>query len=160
MTTLVLTVIGDDRSGIVNTLAEVVASHDGNWERSSMSELAGAFAGIVVVTLPEGRAADFTAAVQALPDLTIVVHDVDAAEAEEPDSRITVELLALAHERACEAELAGLIETDLDAGRLPDMAALRACFAPDAAALPAITIRNPTLSAYEGLAASHSGDAA
>lgn len=51
-------------------------------------------AGIVVVTLPEGRAADFTAAVQALPDLTIVVHDVDAAEAEEPDSRsITVELL-------------------------------------------------------------------
>ena len=93
MTTLVLTVIGDDRSGIVNTLAEVVASHDGNWERSSMSELAGAFAGIVVVTLPEGRAADFTAAVQALPDLTIVVHDVDAAEAEEPDSRITVELL-------------------------------------------------------------------
>jgi transposase InsO family protein len=74
--------------------------------------------------------------------------------------RLTVELLALAHERACEAELAQLIEADLDAGRLPDMAALRARFAPDAAALPAVTIRHPTLSAYEGLAASTAGDAA
>jgi hypothetical protein len=74
--------------------------------------------------------------------------------------RITVELLALAHERACEAELAHLIEAELDAGRLPDMAALRARFAPDAAALPAVTIRHPALSAYEGLAASASGDVA
>lgn len=74
--------------------------------------------------------------------------------------RLAVELLALAHERACEAELAQLIEADLDAGRLPDMAALRARFAPDAAALPAVTIRHPALSAYEGLAASSTGDAA
>ncbi|HHU39139.1 MAG TPA: ACT domain-containing protein [Propionibacterium sp.] len=93
MNTLVLTVIGDDRTGIVNSLAEVVAHHDGNWERSQMAELAGAFAGIVVVTLPEARAADFTAALEALPDLTIAVHDADASDAEEPDSRITVELL-------------------------------------------------------------------
>ena len=64
MTTLVLTVIGDDRSGIVNALAEVAAAHDGNWERSQMAELAGAFAGIVVVTLPEQRVADFTAALE------------------------------------------------------------------------------------------------
>lgn len=93
MTTLVLTVIGDDRSGIVNALAEVVASHDGNWERSQLAELAGAFAGIVVVTLPAARAADFTAAVQALPDLAIVVRDVDASATVAADSRITVELL-------------------------------------------------------------------
>jgi hypothetical protein len=41
-----------------------------------------------------------------------------------------VELLALAHERACEAELAEAISADLDAGRLPDLAALRARFRP------------------------------
>jgi len=74
--------------------------------------------------------------------------------------RITVELLALAHERGCEAELAQVVEADLDAGRLPDLAALRARFAPDAAALPAVIIRNPTLSAYEALATSSRGDAA
>lgn len=93
MTTLVLTVIGNDRSGIVNALAEVVARHDGNWERSQLSELAGAFAGIVVVTLPEGNAAAFTAGVEALPDLTVAVHDADASAAVEPDTRLTVELL-------------------------------------------------------------------
>lgn len=44
--------------------------------------------------------------------------------------KVTVELLALAHERACEAELAKAIAIDLDAGRLPDLAALRDRFRP------------------------------
>ncbi len=39
--------------------------------------------------------------------------------------QVTVELLALAHDRACEAELAQVIEAELDAGRLPDLALLR-----------------------------------
>src|SRR5690606_26345178 len=53
MSTLVLTVIGDDRAGLVNAVAEVVARHGGNWERSQMAELAGKFAGIVLVTVPD-----------------------------------------------------------------------------------------------------------
>jgi glycine cleavage system regulatory protein len=53
MATLVLTVIGDDRAGLVNAVAEVVARHGGNWERSQMAELAGKFAGIVLVTVPD-----------------------------------------------------------------------------------------------------------
>ena len=93
MATLVLTLIGDDRSGIVNALADVVSRHDGNWERSQLAELAGAFAGIVLVTLPDERAEAFTAAVTALAGLTVVVHDVDATAADEPTGRITVELL-------------------------------------------------------------------
>jgi hypothetical protein len=43
-----------------------------------------------------------------------------------------VEILALAHERACEAELSERLATELDAGRLPDITALRQMFAPDA----------------------------
>ena len=39
-------------------------------------------------------------------------------------------LLAIAHERGCEAELAALLDASLDAGDLPDIAALRARFAP------------------------------
>ena len=53
MATLVLTVIGDDRAGLVNAVAQVVARHGGNWERSQMAELAGKFAGIVLVTVPD-----------------------------------------------------------------------------------------------------------
>jgi DNA replication protein DnaC len=36
-----------------------------------------------------------------------------------------VELLSLAHDRACEAELAAILTTDLDAHRLPDLKELR-----------------------------------
>lgn len=53
MAALVLTVIGDDRTGLVNALSDVVARHHGNWERSEMAELAGKFAGIVLVTVPD-----------------------------------------------------------------------------------------------------------
>lgn len=56
MATLVLTVIGDDRSGLVSALSGVIADHGGSWERSQMARLAGKFAGIVVVSVPEDRA--------------------------------------------------------------------------------------------------------
>ncbi|HKH09493.1 MAG TPA: ACT domain-containing protein [Agromyces sp.] len=56
MPRLVLTVIGDDRAGLVEALADAVATHGGNWEQSQMAELAGQFAGIVVVTVPSEQA--------------------------------------------------------------------------------------------------------
>ena len=58
-----------------------------------------------------------------------------------------VNLLALAHERGCEAELAAQLTADLSAGQLPDIVALRACFAADPAALPEVVV----LIAYEVL---------
>ena len=66
---LVLTVIGDDRVGLVEALADTVSIHGGNWERSQMAELAGKFAGIVVVTVPADRTADLTDALRALDGL-------------------------------------------------------------------------------------------
>jgi glycine cleavage system regulatory protein len=53
MATLVLTVIGDDRSGLVSALSGVVTDNGGSWEHSHMSRLAGKFAGIVVVSVPD-----------------------------------------------------------------------------------------------------------
>ena len=47
--------------------------------------------------------------------------------------RTMVDLLALAHDRACEAALAERLTAELDAGRLPDMPMLRKLFAPDSA---------------------------
>jgi plasmid stability protein len=65
--------------------------------------------------------------------------------------RTMVELLALAHERACEADLADILTADLDNGRLPDIAALRQRFAPDPAALPEIVVTLAPLSTYDVL---------
>ena len=63
--------------------------------------------------------------------------------------RTMVELLALAHERACEAELADILAADLDAGRLPDMVTLRRRFAPDPATLPEVVVTLAPLSTYD-----------
>jgi hypothetical protein len=71
-----------------------------------------------------------------------------------------VELLSLAHDRACEAELAGILTELLEADRLPDVAALRSRFAPNPAQLPQVCVRLTPLSHYETLAESHLGEAA
>ncbi len=54
-TFLVLTVIGDDRPGLVGELAAVVSAHGGNWLESSMAQLSGKFAGIVKVDVAQDR---------------------------------------------------------------------------------------------------------
>jgi glycine cleavage system regulatory protein len=46
-TFIVMTVLGNDRPGLVSNLADTVASHGGNWLESRMARLAGQFAGIV-----------------------------------------------------------------------------------------------------------------
>ena len=53
MGALVITIIGDDREGLVEAVAGAVAEHGGNWEKSHMAELAGKFAGIVLATIPD-----------------------------------------------------------------------------------------------------------
>ena len=70
---------------------------------------------------------------------------------EKPACRLMVDLLALAHERGCEAELAALLAADLTAGRLPDIATLNKRFAPDPAALPEVVVHLTPLIAYEAL---------
>ncbi|MGH9846250.1 MAG: IS21 family transposase [Blastocatellia bacterium] len=65
--------------------------------------------------------------------------------------RQMVELLGLAHDRACEAELADLLAQDVAADRLPDMAALRERFAPDPATLPEVVVELAPLSVYDAL---------
>lgn len=77
-----------------------------------------------------------------------------ALRAELPDRqacKTMVTLLALAHERACEAELASLLEADLAARRLPDLDRLRARFTPDPTRLPSVHIQTVPLSDYHVL---------
>ncbi|WP_422114858.1 glycine cleavage system protein R [Brachybacterium sp. UNK5269] len=66
MTTYVLTAIGDDRPGLVAALAAAVDEHGGNWVDSQLSLLAGKFAGIVQVELPDDGVEAFLAALPAL----------------------------------------------------------------------------------------------
>ena len=67
--------------------------------------------------------------------------------------RTMVGLLALAHDRACEAELADAIAATLDAGELPNLDRLRERFKPDHIAIPDVAVALTPLSAYDELAA-------
>ncbi len=73
--------------------------------------------------------------------------------------RTTVGLLALAHERACEAELATVIDTELDAGRLPDLDSLHRRFASDGTAIPDIVVELVPLHLYDELGTVRQGGA-
>jgi hypothetical protein len=79
---------------------------------------------------------------------------------EKPACQMMVDLLALAHDRGCEAELANILADDLAAGRPPDMAALSRRFAPDPAVLPEVVVHLTPLTAYEALLGNDIGEAA
>lgn len=88
MATLVLSVVGDDRPGLVDAISGVVESHGGNWERSQMARLGGKFAGIVQVSVADQRAEALRDALEALGDDGALQVSVDrTGVAPEPTGR-------------------------------------------------------------------------
>lgn len=75
-TSLVMTVIGRDRPGLVESVARLVAQHGGNWLESRMSRLGGHFAGILRIELPQEKESPLVQALKGLEaqGLAIVVH--------------------------------------------------------------------------------------
>ncbi|MEJ6656554.1 MAG: ACT domain-containing protein [Pseudomonas sp.] len=52
---LILTVIAADKPGLVESLAQVITRHGGNWLDSRMARMAGQFAGILRVDVPAAQ---------------------------------------------------------------------------------------------------------
>jgi len=90
-TSLVLTCIGPDRPGLVESLARIVAEHEGNWVESRMAHLAGKFAGLLRVEVPAERAGALTRSLDALAEAGLRV----AAEPSEPAPTRATRLLQL-----------------------------------------------------------------
>ncbi|HEY5979386.1 MAG TPA: ACT domain-containing protein [Microlunatus sp.] len=99
MTTLVLTVVGDDRVGLVKALADIVSSNGGNWERSHLAELAGTFAGVVLVTVPDRQTDRLRAALAPLDGLLDVSVRSAAADLDDVPGRRRVRLDLLGNDR-------------------------------------------------------------
>ena len=57
---LIFTILGGDRPGLVETIADVISQHEGNWLESRMAKLSGHFAGILRVEVPEQHQAALT----------------------------------------------------------------------------------------------------
>ncbi|MEJ7591519.1 MAG: ACT domain-containing protein [Planctomycetaceae bacterium] len=66
MSSLVITLVGPDRPGLVGRVSDVVRQHSGNWLESRMAHLAGQFAGIVLVDVADEHADALAAALNGL----------------------------------------------------------------------------------------------
>lgn len=61
-----ISIMTDDRPGIVDTLSGIIKDHQGNWLESRMTQLAGKFAGIVKVQITEQNVASLETALNEL----------------------------------------------------------------------------------------------
>src|SRR5512133_3134164 len=91
---LVMTILGADRPGLVESVAAIVAEHGGNWLESRMSRLGGLFAGILRVSVPDPRNAQLVKALDTLKTrgLSVTVHSDESLTKPEPRQlrRLTV----------------------------------------------------------------------
>src|SRR5579863_6424844 len=73
---LVMTIIGADRPGLVDAVAAVVAAHSGNWLESRMSRLGGQFAGILHAEVPKDQEKSLLQDLKGLDagGLQVVIH--------------------------------------------------------------------------------------
>ena len=101
MIDLVLTLIGPDHPGIVDSVSEVVAAHGGNWLESRMAHLAGKFAGVLCVEVADEQAAALEDALGRLESIGLKVIVERSTLVEAP------------RQRAMEIELLGLDRPDL-----------------------------------------------
>jgi len=73
-----MTVIGPDRTGLVESVARAVAEHGGNWLESRMSRLGGEFAGILRIEIPAENRVALLAALQKISGLNVTVRSDEA----------------------------------------------------------------------------------
>ncbi len=78
---LVFTFLGQDRPGLVERLADIVADHQGNWLESRMTQLAGQFAGIVRVAVAEAELDELSNALSSLNIEGLTIHIQPGASA-------------------------------------------------------------------------------
>lgn len=96
---IILSILAEDRPGIVSSVADVVKRHSGNWLESSLSTLRGSFAGMVHVDLPSIKLDDLTRDLAALSIEGISIHinqhsTQTKAASEEPTDPIVINLEA------------------------------------------------------------------
>ena len=94
-----MTIIGPDRTGLVESVARVVADHGGNWLESRMCRLGGEFAGILRVELPAEKRQALLGALQTLQGagLTVVVRPGDTPVPATPGRPAALEIVG--HDR-------------------------------------------------------------
>jgi glycine cleavage system regulatory protein len=85
---IIMTVLGADRPGLVQSLSETIARHNGSWQESRLVRLAGQFAGVVRIDAPAESIEILLADLQqpGVPGLTIQAVREDHPESAPPQT--------------------------------------------------------------------------
>lgn len=89
-TTLLLTAVGTDRTGLVESLAQRIAAAGGNWEEARLARLAGQFAGVVLVSIDNSRTDMLVASLRELEasGLHVTARPAAAPPAKQPGTHV------------------------------------------------------------------------
>jgi glycine cleavage system regulatory protein len=99
LTSLVVTVIGADRPGLVSLLSERGRAHGANWAESRLASLAGRFAGMVRFEVDEADAARLAAALAELEALGLRVAVEQGTATAQPAGARTLSLELVGNDR-------------------------------------------------------------
>ena len=88
MKTIILTVVSPDRPGLVQMLSDVIVKHEGSWGQSSMANLAGQFAGILLVSVDENNLPALNKDLQALSKQDMMVTISESGAVVEADLQV------------------------------------------------------------------------
>jgi len=97
MNHLVISCIGPDKTGLVDSLSKIISDHQGNWQVSSLHHLSGFFAGVIEVAVDESHCQDLIAALQAISGLNC---QIELAEQNSPQVSTSLQLELTANDRA------------------------------------------------------------
>ena len=93
MNHLVLTFIGPDRPGLVDTISDVVSQENGNWQTSSLHHLSGFFAGVVEIAVDESHSSALQDKLLSIPDLKCQI-ELSTNSASNNQANLILELTA------------------------------------------------------------------
>ena len=92
---IVITVIGADRSGLVEEISKTVTACGGNWLESRLSHLGGQFAGMVEIAVASDRVEELKASLENLSGsgLSVMVREANEDSSGECDQVANIEIV-------------------------------------------------------------------
>lgn len=90
----IISIMTNDRPGIVDTLSGIIKDNHGNWLESRMTQLAGKFAGIVKVQITEQNVANLEAALNQLKQSDWIINtEYSSANAEDHQANAKLSII-------------------------------------------------------------------
>ncbi|MCW8865773.1 MAG: amino acid-binding protein, partial [Colwellia sp.] len=93
MNHLVISCIGPDKAGLVDSLSTIINDHQGNWQVSSLHHLSGFFAGVIEVAVDENQCQSLMTALKAISGLSCQIEKA-TKDSEQVNTNLVLELTA------------------------------------------------------------------